>query len=250
MQALDLDAHLGAQLGVKVRQRLVEQEYLRIAYDTSTERHALLLTARQLLGLALQQVVQTKHARRTIDRRLDLGFRGFPVAQAEREIVVDAHVLVERVVLEHHGDIAVARGQVVNDPLADAYIAARDVLEARNHAQGRRLAAARRADQGHELLVGNLEIDVLHGMEQRAIMFVELAECDRCHFPAVTELDVCPKHSRRGMRGGFHIFDYCAALLTSGAPSASTLAMSSRLPVTALLTVSLKALCTAGHCGK
>ena len=49
---------------------------------------------------------------------------------------------------------------------------------------------------------------------------------------------------------GFCDFDYCAALLTSGAPSASTLAMSSRLPVTALVTVSLNALCTAGHCGK
>src|SRR5712671_4278948 len=250
MQALDLNAHLRAQLGVKVRQRLVEQEHLRIAHDASTERHALLLTTRQLLRLALQHVVQTKHARRTIDRSLDLGFRGSLVAQAEGEIVVYAHVLVERIVLEHHGDVAVARGQVVNDPIADADITAADVLEARNHAQRRRLAAARRADQGHELLVGNLEIDVLHGVEQRTIMLVELAERDRCHFPAVTELDVCSKQTRRDMRGGFHAFGYCAALLTSGAPSASTLAMSSRLPVTALLTVSLKALCTAGHCGK
>src|SRR5258705_4274728 len=78
---------------------------------------------------------------------------------------------------------------MVDDPIADPDIAARDVLQPRNHAQRRRLAAAGRADQGHELLVGNLEIDVLHGMEQRAIMLVELAECDRCHFPAVTELD-------------------------------------------------------------
>src|SRR4030088_125409 len=96
---------------------------------------------------------------------LDPGFRGFSVAQAEREIVVDAHVLVERIVLEHHGDVAVARRQVVDDAVADPDVAARDVLEARNHAQRRRLAAARRADQGHELLVGNLEIDVLHRME-------------------------------------------------------------------------------------
>ena len=46
------------------------------------------------------------------------------VAQAEGQVVVDAHVLVERVVLEHHGDVAVARRQVVDHPLADADLAA------------------------------------------------------------------------------------------------------------------------------
>ena len=48
----------------------------------------------------------------------------FLVAQAEGQIVVDAHVLVERVVLEHHGDVAVARRQMVDHPVADADVAA------------------------------------------------------------------------------------------------------------------------------
>ena len=175
MQALDLDAHLGAQLGVKIRQRLVEQEHLRITHDAPAERHALLLTTRELLRLALQHVMQAQHARGTIDRGFDLGFRGSLIAEAEGEIVVHAHVLVESVVLEHHGDVAVARRQMVDDPIADADIAAADVLQARNHAQRRRFPAARRADQSHELLVGNLKVDILYGMEQRAIVLVELA---------------------------------------------------------------------------
>ena len=54
MQALDLDAHLRAQLGVEVGQRLVEQEHLRVAHDAAAERDALLLAAGQLLRLALQ----------------------------------------------------------------------------------------------------------------------------------------------------------------------------------------------------
>ena len=74
------------------------------------------------------------------------------------------------------GDVAVARRQVVDQPVADPDIAAGDVLQPRDHAQRGGLAAAGRADQGHELLVGDLEIDVLHGVEQRAIMLVELAE--------------------------------------------------------------------------
>ena len=120
--------------------------------------------------------MKPEHAGGAVDCRLDLGFRRLLVAQAEGQIVVDAHVLVERVVLEHHGDVAVARRQMVDHLVADADVAAGDVFQPRNHAQRRRLAAAGRADQRHELLVGNLEIDVLHGVEQRAIMLVELAE--------------------------------------------------------------------------
>jgi uncharacterized protein YdiU (UPF0061 family) len=60
--------------------------------------------------------------------------------------------------------------------VADPDVAAGDVLETSDHAQRRRLAAAGRPDEGHEFLVGDLEIDVFYGVEQRAIMLVELAE--------------------------------------------------------------------------
>ena len=50
---------------------------------------------------------------------IDLGFIHAAIAQAESQIVVHAHVLVERVVLEHHGDVAVFRLQAVHDPVAD-----------------------------------------------------------------------------------------------------------------------------------
>ncbi len=176
MQALDLDPHLGAQLGVEVRQRLVEQKHLRIAYDAAAERDALLLAARKLLRLALQKLVQAEHGGGAVDRGLDVGFRGLLVAQAESQIVVDAHVLVERVVLEHHGDVAVARRQVVDHLPADPDVAAGDVFQAGDHAQRRRLAAAGRADQSDELLVRYFEVDVLYGVKQRAIVLVELAE--------------------------------------------------------------------------
>ena len=92
----------------------------------------------------------------------------------------------------------------------------RDVLQPRDHAQRRRLAAAGRADQRHELLVGDLEIDVLHGVKQRPVMLVELAECDRCHCPAVTEPVMPSKKARRELPRRAFAFDYCAALLTSG----------------------------------
>ncbi len=54
MQFLDLGAHLHAQLGVEVGQRLVEQEDLRIAHDRPAHRDALTLTARQLPRITIQ----------------------------------------------------------------------------------------------------------------------------------------------------------------------------------------------------
>ena len=85
------------------------------------------------------------------------------VAQAEGQIVVHAHVLIERVVLEHHGDVAVFRLQAVHDPVADGDGAAADVLQPGHHAQGGRLAAARRSDQHDELVVGDVQVEILHG---------------------------------------------------------------------------------------
>jgi hypothetical protein len=56
VQARQLDPGLGAQGGVQVRQRLVEQEHGGLAHDGAADRHALALAAGQGLGLALQQV--------------------------------------------------------------------------------------------------------------------------------------------------------------------------------------------------
>ena len=57
MQALDLDPHLGAQLGIEIGERLVEQEDQRVAHQAAAERYALLLAARELARPALQEFV-------------------------------------------------------------------------------------------------------------------------------------------------------------------------------------------------
>ena len=44
-QLLDLQAHLRTQLRIEVRQWLIEQEHLRVAYDAAAESDALLLSA-------------------------------------------------------------------------------------------------------------------------------------------------------------------------------------------------------------
>ena len=60
VQGLDLRPHRDAQLGVEVRQRLVEQEHLRVAHDRAAHGDPLALPARELLGVAVEQRRQAR----------------------------------------------------------------------------------------------------------------------------------------------------------------------------------------------
>ena len=82
--------------------------------------------------------------------------------QAEGHVVVDVHVGIEGVGLEHHGDVPVLGGDVVDQPVADEDVPGGDLLQARHHAQGGGLAAARGAHQDQELLVLDLDGQVVH----------------------------------------------------------------------------------------
>ena len=58
LQALQLEAHLLAQLRVEVGQRLVEQQQRRLHHQRAREREALLLAAGELGRLAVGQLVE------------------------------------------------------------------------------------------------------------------------------------------------------------------------------------------------
>ena len=68
VQLLDLGAHLHAQLGVEVGQRLVEQEHLRIAHDRAAHGDALALAAGKLARIAVEQRRQAEDFGRAVAR--------------------------------------------------------------------------------------------------------------------------------------------------------------------------------------
>ena len=171
MQLLDLGAHLHAQLGIEIGERLVEQEHLRVAHDGAAHGDALALAARELAGVAREQRGEPQYVGCDLHALVDLGLRR--VAQLHREAHVGGHghVRVERVVLEDHGHVALLGRHVVDDAVADADLAAADVLQARDHAQERGLAAARRAHQHHEFPVADIDrnaVQDLRGAERLA----------------------------------------------------------------------------------
>ena len=119
MQLGDLDAHLHAQLGVEVRQRLVEQERLGLAHDGPADGDALALPAGKLPRFAVHKLLQLQHARRFLDPLGDLGPGHAAHPQTEAEIFRDRHVRIERIGLEHHGDAAFARIEIGDVLAAD-----------------------------------------------------------------------------------------------------------------------------------
>ena len=180
VQRLDLGAHLHAELGVEVRERLVEEEHLGAPHDGAPHGDALALAAGELPRQAREQVAEVEDAPGLLDLAAAGG--GVDAAQAQREgqVVLDGLERVERVVLKHHRDVPVLRVQVVDDAAVDRHLAGRDLLEAGDHPEQRRLAAARGADEHDELTVLDLDRDAVHHL-QRAVVLLHVADADVGH---------------------------------------------------------------------
>ena len=93
------------------------------------------------------------------------------------------HVRVERIILEDHRHVAVARANLVDDLAADFDVAGVGVLESGDGAKQRALAAAGRPDQHGELAVGNVEVDAAN-RANRAVALVQGANSDVRHLVA------------------------------------------------------------------
>ncbi len=181
LDARDLGAHLHAQLRVEVGQRLVHQERLRVAHDGAAHGDALALAAGEVGRLALEVLLEVEDLRRLGDLAVDLTGVGLGELEREAHVVAHGHVRVQRVVLEHHRDVAIARRQVVDALAPDDELAVGDVLQTRDHAQRRRLPAARRADEDHELPVRDVEVDRLDRLEPVRVALGDLLELDLGH---------------------------------------------------------------------
>ena len=71
-------------------------------------------------------------------------------AQSVCDVIVHVVVRKERVGLEHHSGIAFIRRQIFYRFAVEEDVSAARLIEARNHSERRRFAAARRAEQSDE----------------------------------------------------------------------------------------------------
>ena len=159
----DLGAHLVAELGVEVGQRLVHQEDLRAADDGAADGDTLPLAAGQGLGLTVEVLRDVEDLGGLFDLAVDLRLGDLLQLEGEGHVIIDGHVGIERVVLEDHGDVAVLRGHVVHELAVDVQLALGDLLQTGDHAERCGFAAAGRADEDDEFLVLDVEVELLHG---------------------------------------------------------------------------------------
>jgi hypothetical protein len=161
LQRGDLRAGRRPKLRVQVGQWLVHEEHLRFADDRASHRDALALSAGERLGFAVEERFQVQQLRRVLHPATNISFGHTCDLQREAHVVGHAHVRVERVVLEHHRDVPVARREVGHLPRADADGSHVDVFEPGQHPQAGGLAAAGRPDEDQELAVGDLEVQLV-----------------------------------------------------------------------------------------
>ena len=166
LQLGDFKPHLDAERGVEIRQRLVEQERLRLAHDRAPDRDALALPAGELARLPVKIWRQVQRGGGGLDLAVDLRARQAGHFQAERDVAADAHVRIERVGLEHHRQAALRRRNVHHVLAVDQDFAAGDVLKSGDQAQQRRLPAAGRPDENHEGAVLDIQIGILDDVDR------------------------------------------------------------------------------------
>ena len=158
LQKLDLGAHLDPELGVEVRERLVEEEDLGLADEGAADGDALPLPAREVPRACGRGGDRGRGGARPRPRARDVAL-GAAHAQGVADVLAHGHVRVEGVVLEHHGDVAQTGAAVGDLARADAIRPALAVSRPATIRSVRGLAAARRADQDDELAVPHLEVE-------------------------------------------------------------------------------------------
>src|SRR5579885_718667 len=159
MQLGDLQPHLHAQRRIEVGERLVEQEGLRLAHDGAADRHALALAAGELARLAVEIVGEVQDLGGLLHLLTDDLSRHARHLQPEADVAAHAHMGIERVGLEDHGEPALGRRHVAHIGPVDLDPAAARILEPGDEPQQGGLAAARGADEDDEGAVLDLEVE-------------------------------------------------------------------------------------------
>ena len=163
LDALQLDLELAPQLRVERAERLVEQQHRRREHERTRERDALLLPAGELVRPALSERPRRTSSSASATRPRRSAFGDVLEAKAEADVLLDGEVGEERVALEDGVDGPLVRRRLGDVRVADDDAPRVGALEAGDHAQRRRLAAAGRAEQREELAAADLERDVVDG---------------------------------------------------------------------------------------
>ncbi len=165
VQALDLGALCLAEVGIQRAERLVHQERRWPPDQRPRQRDALLVAALSAPGRASRMCLDLEQARDLGDPLVHRFLRLTLGLERKGDIVPGRHVRVEREELEHEGDVALAGVRPGHVAPVEQDRAAGGRFQPGDHAQGGRLAAARRPQQDDELAIVNGQVHRLDGVD-------------------------------------------------------------------------------------
>ncbi|EJZ18176.1 phenol hydroxylase [Rhizobium sp. Pop5] len=177
VQALQLRAHLHAERRIEVRQRLVEQDQRRLLDDGPADRHALALAAGKSGRTAVEIVGELQDLGDPFHLPADFRPRHLLQAEGETDVFGNAHMRIERIGLEHHGNAAFVGRHIVDALAIEDKITLVDAFKAGDHAQQRRLATSGRTDEDGEFPVFHRDVDAFDDLE-RTVEFANVSEID------------------------------------------------------------------------
>src|SRR3989441_7358494 len=138
LQLADLGTHLYPDLRIEVRQRLVQEQDVRVQHEGAGERDALLLAAGELAGITELEARQVDLAEAGRDALGDRGTVELSHLESVGDVRLHRHVRPERIVLEHHADVTRVGPEPVDAPRSEehtselqslAYLVCRLLLE-------------------------------------------------------------------------------------------------------------------------
>ena len=163
LQALQFEAHLLAELGVKRGERLIEQQHFGFQHQRTRQRYPLPFAARDLMREARFLAAQVNEIESLGHPFRDGSFAGLPAPlEAKGYIARDRQMRKERVVLKDGAYIAPVSGQTFQGAAVEQYLAAGGLLKAGNQAKRGGFAAARRPNQGKKLAPAYAKRDTIH----------------------------------------------------------------------------------------
>ncbi len=109
VQPPDLEPHFLAQIGVKIRQRFIEQQHRRFHDDRTRQRNTLLLAAAQLRRIAARQRIKSDRLQHLGNPALDRSIVQLAQSQSESHVFRDRLVRPQRIALEDHDHVTLFR---------------------------------------------------------------------------------------------------------------------------------------------
>ena len=179
LDLLQLELHLLPQLAIERAERLVTEQDGRLDHQRPGQRHALLLPAGELRRAAGFVAGQFDAGQRGGDPLGDLRLREAAHPQAEGDVLGDGAVREQGIGLEDHAHVPLVYRHVGDVTTADEDAALIDRLETGDHPQGRRLAAAGRAEQREEFARTDVERHVIDRSDDPVIGLRHRIEADR-----------------------------------------------------------------------